>query len=87
MLPDRVSNPGPLTYESGALPIALRDPACISERHSTGITKTNALSPNCSLLTKISFINLNSGAILVSVQLFSVVAVGTRINSDCFLIG
>ena len=28
MLPDRVSNPGPLTYESGALPIALRGPAC-----------------------------------------------------------
>ena len=24
MLPDRVSNLGPLTYESGALPIALR---------------------------------------------------------------
>ena len=24
MLPDRVSNPGPLTYESGALQIALR---------------------------------------------------------------
>ena len=30
MLPDRVSNPGPLTYESGALPIALRGPAFIS---------------------------------------------------------
>ena len=29
MLPDRVSNPGPLTYESGALPIALRGPAII----------------------------------------------------------
>ena len=29
MLPDRVSNPGPLTYESGALPIALRVPAII----------------------------------------------------------
>ena len=28
MLPDRLSNPGPLTYESGALPIALRGPAC-----------------------------------------------------------
>ena len=28
MLPDRVSNPGPLTYESGALPIALRGPEC-----------------------------------------------------------
>ena len=32
MLPDRVSNPGPLTYESGALPIALRGPA-IRNRH------------------------------------------------------
>ena len=29
MLPDRVSNPGPLTYESGALPIALRGPAAM----------------------------------------------------------
>ena len=27
MFPDRISNPGPLTYESGALPIALRGPA------------------------------------------------------------
>ena len=27
MLPERVSSPGPLTYESGALPIALRGPA------------------------------------------------------------
>ena len=27
MWPDRVSNPGPRTYESGALPIALRGPA------------------------------------------------------------
>ena len=27
MLPDRISNPGPLTYESGALQIALRGPA------------------------------------------------------------
>ena len=27
MLPDRVSNPGSLTYESDALPIALRGPA------------------------------------------------------------
>ena len=28
MWPDRVSNPGPLTYESGALPTTLRGPAC-----------------------------------------------------------
>ena len=27
MLPDRVSNPGPLTYGSGALPIVLCGPA------------------------------------------------------------
>ena len=27
MLPDQVLNPGPLTYESGTLPIALRGPA------------------------------------------------------------
>ena len=27
MWPDRVSNPGPLTYESGALPAVLRGPA------------------------------------------------------------
>ena len=33
MLPDRVSNPGPLTYESGALPIALRGPAFFEERN------------------------------------------------------
>ena len=32
MLPDRVSNPGPLTYESGALPIALRGPAIYIRR-------------------------------------------------------
>ena len=31
MLPDRVSNPGLLTYESGALPIALRGPAMVNE--------------------------------------------------------
>ena len=29
MLPDRVSNTGPLAYESGALPIALRGPSTI----------------------------------------------------------
>ena len=27
MWPDRVSSPGPLTYESGAIPTALRGPA------------------------------------------------------------
>ena len=36
MLPDRVSNPGPLTSEPGALPIALRSPAPNSRRGSGG---------------------------------------------------
>ena len=31
MWPDRVSNPGPLTYQSDALPIALRGPAVMHE--------------------------------------------------------
>ena len=38
MLPDRVSNQGPLTYESGALPIALRGPACLY-RHQINCEK------------------------------------------------
>ena len=33
MWPDRVSNPGPPTYESGALPIAPRGPASIKTIH------------------------------------------------------
>ena len=37
MLPDRVSNPGPLTYESGALPIALRGPAGLFRKGKAGI--------------------------------------------------
>ena len=36
MMPDRVSNPGPLTYKSGALPIALRGPAGPSPKERVG---------------------------------------------------
>ena len=35
MLPDRVSNPGTLTYESGALPIALRGPAQLDHKQAS----------------------------------------------------
>ena len=35
MLPDRVSNPGPLTYEAGALPIAIRSPGRKAEKKNT----------------------------------------------------
>ena len=41
MLPDRVSNPGPLTYESGALPIALRGPAKFGWKHAHIYTELN----------------------------------------------
>ena len=39
MLPDQVSNPGPLTYESGALPIALRGPAGCVLKDLQGVSK------------------------------------------------
>ena len=50
MLPDRVSNPGPLTYESGALPIALRGPATLRSEHSYSVccaVLTSGLSDVC----------------------------------------
>ena len=41
MLPDRVSNPGPLAYESGALPIALRGPVLnIEAEYGTSADKS-----------------------------------------------
>ena len=50
MLPDQVSNPGPLTYDSGALPIALRGPAKWMDgfhphvhKYMVGLGETNRL--------------------------------------------
>ena len=37
MWPDRVSNPGPLTYESGALPTALSGQATSTEKTDESI--------------------------------------------------
>ena len=45
MLPDRVSNPGPLTYESGALPIALRGPACLGRIGISNCTDPDHMLP------------------------------------------
>ena len=42
MWPDRVSNPGPLTFESCALPTALRSPATKTE-HNTKKTTVHEL--------------------------------------------
>ena len=39
MWPDRVSNPGLLTYESGALPTALRGPAAKGKRLPKHLSK------------------------------------------------
>ena len=63
MLLDLVSNPGPLTYESGAPPIALRGPAEIllkrtSNRKSSihpSISRTPFLSSVGSLLFTLSW--------------------------------
>ena len=53
MLPDRVSNPGPLTYESGALPIALRGPAQPRVCNSAGCRTNNIYSPGSDKLTEV----------------------------------
>ena len=44
MWPDRVSNLGPLTYESGALPTALRGPAALMK--NVGIVQANFFFQN-----------------------------------------
>ena len=47
MLPDRVSKPGPLTYESGALPIALRGPAYNAVLHQKDAEEmANSVDPD-----------------------------------------
>ena len=73
MLPDRVSNPEPLTYESGALPIALRGPA-IYLVHSE-INRYNQPYQIISRIVKyqlfvINIINLLGALYLISIKLF-----------------
>ena len=52
MLSDRVSNPGPLTYESGAPPTALRGPANMAIRKgiSPPIKTPKHLNQSCIIL-------------------------------------
>ena len=55
MLPDRVSNPGPLTYESGALPIALRGPAGrIINKPRVGGVKLGKMTQNFGYMNPLS---------------------------------
>ena len=51
MWPDRVSNPGPLTCESGALLTALRGPATPLRKHHTS-SKTNRIYHRSLMQTK-----------------------------------
>ena len=55
MSPDRVSNPGPLTYESDALPIALRGPAAQSVGHLTCKSGVLGLIPSQATYFRFSF--------------------------------
>ena len=56
MLPDRVSNPGPLTYESGALPIALRS---LARSYQESLSNFYYGLPAC--LNKFCWYIINSG--------------------------
>ena len=71
MLPDWVSNPGPLTYESGALLIALRSPAAFGtmeissrQRYFEPVRFDN--SARSGGIIRISLIFYNMKAILMS---------------------
>ena len=57
MWPDRVSNPGPLTYESGALPTAIRGPA-VSLRKNLNDTRSN-LHISATDISKCPLISVN----------------------------
>ena len=63
MLPDRVSNPGPLTYESGALPIALRGPAIAAPmaRSQPLLSARNRYGPRETFKHKMDAVNLLRG--------------------------
>ena len=55
MWPDRVSNPGPLTYESGALPTGLRCPTDIFSNFGTSVKYYQVIS-----ITPLQFLRNNA---------------------------
>ena len=83
MLPDRVSNPGPLTYESGALPIALRGPAAGS------MMSVHAL---CSAYVKLTLrcntvMNVHYCLVLIAIQFQNYLQYNFKITCQCFVEG
>ena len=63
MLPDRVSNPEPLTYESGALPIALCGPAGVVVVCITGWTINPGIPRSFPRFFALSDETLNQGPV------------------------
>ena len=55
MWPDRVSNPGPLTYETGALPTALRSPASYQSLISESLISCTGAVSQYFTLTKVIY--------------------------------
>ena len=71
MLPDRVSNPGPLTYESGALPIALRGPAFMTKGSAQGVLKRKITDPKIAVALSIQRnlqVHVNLGGVCIDVE-------------------
>ena len=58
MLPDRVSNPGPLTYEPGAPPIVLRGPAKLLEDFLLSAIYSENYTLVCSMIKLVQCIDL-----------------------------
>ena len=66
MLPDRVLNPGPLTYESGALPIELRGPASQGLDRRSGLgTKRQAPVLCCSPVIHFSSLTTSMDTVFI----------------------
>ena len=80
MWPDRVSNPGPLTYESGALPTALPGPALPSEtaRHIWLPLRLSVISDVLSRL--LCLVNSFLQRLSVCFSFLPIVSTGSRIT-------
>ena len=65
MWPDRVSNPGPLTYESGALLTVLRGPAFLDRIHLLG-----TLCKQCRPSSNAAKCGVQSGSTLLAYRNF-----------------
>ena len=66
MWPDRVSNPGPLTYESGALPTALRGLATVRQF----VHLDSIVFPFLKLIAWAAIVSFANAKIIVSFSIF-----------------